>query len=394
MRKTKPDSRYFRISLHVFCTGAGLLLFYKLLAGDWSLVYQFGSALRFIWNAVSTIVAGIIIAYILLPAVEGAEKLLCRVLKKDRDSGAVRAGSVALVYVLLAGFMALAAVFMIPGLVQNLLDFAGSVPDHIAALKEWYAANRDDNRLLAHPYTRSMIDRAMQRAEANLDNRITTALSRAAEAALRLVVFLLKALLAFVLSVYFMSGRRSLKQGLFKALIACIGEKKTYAVRAFLRSVDWVFGRYISAKLLQMLIIFLIAQIVLLLLKIPYSTLFAAFIALTNLVPFIGPLIGLLPPVLISLLQSPLRALWVFLAVEGIQLLDEYLVQPHLIGDKMGLPPFWVLVSVIVAGGLFGIVGIMLAVPVAAVIKILIHQAFKRIERKKETEARQEPAET
>ena len=141
-------------------------------------------------------------------------------------------------------------------------------------------------------------------------------------------------------------------------------------------------GKYISAKLLQVLIIFLIAQTFFLILGVSMSTLMAFVLAVANIIPYVGGFIGMLPPVLISLIEDPIKALWVYGSILIIQFVDGYVIQPFLIGDKMGLSPFWSLAVIIIGGNLFGFTGVLLSIPVAAVIGVLVRQYIKAQKKK------------
>lgn len=387
MRKLKPDPKYLKVSFYVFMTGAALLLLWKALNGDWSLMKNLGMFLGFLWKAVATVAAGLVIAYILQPAVTGLERLLVKVLKKKQLTKGISALSVALVYVFLAAVLALAGIFVIPMLVQNIIDLGASLPGYYEIVENWYFESVKDSTFINNDYTQNAISKALETVNTNLNEWVLAALSGIAGFIYRFIVSLIKGLVALVISAYFLLVRREIKENFIKTSNAFFGEKKVVGFRAFLRSVDWVFGKYISATLIKALIMFIIVQIAFALLKVPYSTLMSGIIALTNIVPFIGPILGMIPPILLSLLQSPIKALWVFLAIQGAQLVDAYLLQPYLVGDKMGLSPFWVLVSVMVGGSLFGLWGIVLAVPVVAVIKILVNQSVRRIERKKEMDS-------
>lgn len=140
----------------------------------------------------------------------------------------------------------------------------------------------------------------------------------------------------------------------------------------FLKAVDRVFGRYISAKLLLALILFIICFVAFSFLGVRYVVLMAAIVGITTLVPYIGPFIGAVPPIIAALLDSPQKAVYTAIAIIIIHQVDNYVFEPYVFSDRMGLSPFWILLSIILGGGLFGLWGAVLAVPVAGVIKLLI----------------------
>ncbi len=98
----------------------------------------------------------------------------------------------------------------------------------------------------------------------------------------------------------------------------------------------------------------------------------AFFVAICNVIPFIGPVIGAVPAIIFGLFDSLATAVWVLVSIIAIQQVDAYVIDPYLVGDKMGLNPFWVITVVVVSGNLFGLTGVILCVPVAAIIKLII----------------------
>jgi predicted PurR-regulated permease PerM len=156
---------------------------------------------------------------------------------------------------------------------------------------------------------------------------------------------------------------------------------------SFFRDVDNVFGRYISAKLLLGLIMFINMFIAFSFLRVRYSLLMSSIVAVTTLVPYLGAFVGAVPPILIALLDSPEKCIYVTIAIIVIQQIDNYVFQPFVFSGRMGLSPFWVLLSIIVGGGLFGLWGMVLAMPVAGVIKLLITRyiRIRQIRRMRQT---------
>jgi predicted PurR-regulated permease PerM len=167
---------------------------------------------------------------------------------------------------------------------------------------------------------------------------------------------------------------------------ARLGERRASAVMSVLTAVDRVFGRYISAKLLLALIMFAICSVVFSILGVRYTVLMSAIVALSTLVPYIGPFVGAVPPIVLSLIDSPQKGITVAIAIVVIHAVDNYFFEPAIFSDRMGLSPFWILLSVIVGGGLFGFWGVLLAVPAASVIKLLIVRYIRGRQLKKRRE--------
>ena len=109
-----------------------------------------------------------------------------------------------------------------------------------------------------------------------------------------------------------------------------------------------------------------------LILKLPYPALVATVVGVTNVIPFFGPFIGAIPSAFLILLVNPLQAVYFAVFVLALQQLDGNVIGPRILGDTIGISGFWVLVSITVAGGLFGFAGMLLGVPVFAVLYMLV----------------------
>ena len=372
MNWPKGDPKYTKIAVYVVICGALLMIISKLIGASENLWSSISGALSFLYDAIKPIISGMIIAYILLPASNILEKGLKKIFRKPKLKKLVRALSLIIVYALVIGVVVLSVYFIIPSIVENIAEFIKNVPDYYETVNDWYLKEVAPSELINNEYTQQALQRGISTFNERINEYLGIAVTGIATFTFSVVSGVISAILALVISFYVVSGRRKISAELQITSKAYLGETRTDKIKEFLQSVDWVFGKYISAKLVQIILIFLLCQISFLIIGAPYSTFLALIIALTNVVPFIGPIIGAIPAVLITLLESPILALWVLGSILVIQTIDAYIFQPFFIGDKMGLSPFWVIVSVIAGGGLFGVIGILLSVPVAAVIKVLI----------------------
>ncbi len=394
MKLPKGDPKYTKIAVYVLITGALLMIVSKLIGASENLWTSFTSALKFLYNAIKPVIAGLVIAYILLPASNLFEKGLKKLFKKPKRSKLVRMLSLLGVVVIVVGAVFGFIYGVVPAIAENVGELIKNLPDYYESVYDWYIEEVEPSELIHNDYSQNAIQEGLASLEEGLGEILTSIVSGVAIFTFSVISAVAKAVLAIIISFYVIAGRKKIANEVEITSNVYLGEEKTDKIKGFLKSVDWVFGRYISAKLVQMVLIFVLCQAAFLIIGAPYSTFLALIIAITNAVPFIGPIIGAVPVVLITLLESPILALWVLGSILLIQILDAYIFQPFFIGDKMGLSPFWVLVSVIVGGGLFGVWGILLSVPIAAVIKLLIRNYIlsgkSKLSEKKEEELNDE----
>ena len=144
-----------------------------------------------------------------------------------------------------------------------------------------------------------------------------------------------------------------------------------------------MFGGFISGKILDSAIIGVIAYIGLVALRMPYSLLVAVIVGVTNVVPFFGPFIGAVPGVILIALAEPIKGLYFLIFVFVLQQVDGNIIGPKILGDSTGLSSFWVVFAILVGGGLFGFMGMLLGVPTFALIYYLIREIVGYILRRR-----------
>lgn len=184
--------------------------------------------------------------------------------------------------------------------------------------------------------------------------------------------------LSMVLCVYMLKSGRELLRGIRGVAARQFGETRTRSLSGLIREIDQVFGQYIGGKMMQSFIMFAMILTAFWILGVPYAPLMAAIVAISNLIPYVGPFLGGVVPVFFMLLIDPIKAIIVLAAILVVQQIDNYLIEPRLIGDRMGMHPFWVIGCVIIGGDLLGLFGILLAIPLAGVLRILGKRYFDR----------------
>ncbi|MEX1377917.1 MAG: AI-2E family transporter [Eubacteriales bacterium] len=403
MKKKFPKNpKYTQIALYVFLTVGALMILWHLVSSSANLWTSFKEVFDFLWRSVSVIVAGVVTGYILSPAVVLFEKLLNKIFsgKKTADKKKsvdkkrankkekrIRLSAIAIVYIILAGIIVSIIIFIIPPLTENIIDFSDSLPGYIDTSIKWYDDNLKDSPLFTSEYTKNIMENTRVTLMERINEIAVSVVSAIANSLFSIFTGIVRVIIAFIIAFYYLLSSKDVVAGISEFGRMKLGNEQATAVGSFMKSVDNVFGKYISAKLLQILIIFLIAQTFFLILGVSLSTLMAFILAVANIIPYVGGFIGMVPPVLISLLEDPIKAIWVFGSIQIIQFIDGYVIQPFLIGDKMGLSPFWSLAVIIIGGNLFGFTGVLLSIPVAAVIGVLIRQYIKTQKKKLKEEA-------
>ena len=183
--------------------------------------------------------------------------------------------------------------------------------------------------------------------------------------------------LAFVLAFLILLDKKHLLKTLENIMVILFGVKNTPYVMNKLRMSKDIFLSYVSGKLIVSAIVGLCVYIVLLVTGTPYATLSAILLGVGNMIPYVGSIIGGIIAFFLILLVAPIKTIILLIAITISQLVDGFIVGPKIIGDKVGLNTFWVMVSMIIFGNLFGLVGMFLGTPILSIIKLFYIDLLK-----------------
>ena len=190
-------------------------------------------------------------------------------------------------------------------------------------------------------------------------------------------------LIGLIVMVYLLNMKDLLRRQFRKLLFALFSQKKAKGIIEEMQYVHRVFGGFILGKIIDSIIIGILTFFVLSLMKMPYTLLVSVIVGVTNVIPFFGPFIGAIPCFILILLTSPIQSLYFAIAILIIQQIDGNIIGPKVLGDSTGLSSFWVLFSILLFGGLFGFVGMIIAVPFWAVIMNSLRRYLdKRLKKK------------
>lgn len=179
------------------------------------------------------------------------------------------------------------------------------------------------------------------------------------------------AVTALISSVYMLSGKNKLTAQLKKLLFAIFPVKNAKRFLHALRQANDIFVGFIDGKLIDSAIVGVLCFVLCSILRIPYALLISVVVGVTNIIPFFGPLVGGIPSVLLLIIVDPWAALRFGVLIIALQQFDGNILGPKILGNSTGLSAIWVLVAIVVGGGLFGFPGMLLGVPTFAVIYML-----------------------
>ena len=191
-------------------------------------------------------------------------------------------------------------------------------------------------------------------------------------------------IIGIIVSVYLLASKEKFIGQSKKILYALFKPKKADAIIEFSRESNRIFSGFIVGKLIDSLIIGIIAFVVLSIIKMPYTIIVSVIVGVTNIIPFFGPYIGGAICFILILLTDPKAALIFLVFVIILQQIDGNLIGPKILGESTGLSSFWVIFSILVGSGFFGFIGMLLGVPTFAVIYNFVKKIINnRLQKKK-----------
>lgn len=173
-----------------------------------------------------------------------------------------------------------------------------------------------------------------------------------------------------IISLYMLFGKEQLTGTLRKGAIL-IFKGRSERLLGFLGEVNGIFSHFISGLIVEAIIVGILAYLMFLALGLKYSLILATIVMCMNVIPYLGPIISAIPVILTTLTYDPVKAIWVAILILVLQQLDGNYIGPKVMGSFIGMEPIWVIFAISIGAGLGGIVGILLAIPTAAIIKIV-----------------------
>ena len=349
------------------------------------LIYRFqgfGDAISKLTGILMPFIYGAVIAYLLKPVCNCVENFLRRLLPEKMGTAA---NMLAVTISLLFGILVVYALIMmiVPQLITSVTTLYYTARNNLNDFVDWASHQEiiaSNQKLL------DFIETSYDNLQDTLDNLVRTKLvpsmqsllSGAALGVMSFVTFLKNIVIGLIVSVYLLASRKKFGQQGKLILYSLVKPRWANLIMEEIRYADRMFGGFINGKILDSAIIGVLCYIACLIFKFPSALLVSVIIGVTNVIPFFGPFIGAIPATLLILIQNPIKALWFVLFVLVLQQVDGNIIGPKILGNTTGLSSFWVLFAILLFGGLWGFAGMIVGVPLFAVIydvikKLVIH---------------------
>ena len=353
------------------------------------LIYRFqgfGDAISTLTDILMPFIYGGVIAYLLKPVCNWIEDFLHRLFPEKMHRFA---NMLAVALTLLFGLLVVYALFMmiVPQVITSVTTLYYTARDNINRFVDWIS---EQEFIASNKELLNFIETSYDDLQTDLDTWIKSTLipsaqsilSGAAVGVVNVVTFLKNVVIGLIVSVYLLASRKKFGQQGKLILYSVVKPHWADLILEEIAYADRMFGGFINGKILDSAIIGVLCYIACLIFKFPSALLVSVIIGVTNVIPFFGPFIGAIPATLLILIQNPIKALWFILFVLVLQQVDGNIIGPKILGNTTGLSSFWVLFAILLFGGLWGFVGMIIGVPLFAVIydviKKLVFHGLKR----------------
>lgn len=364
---------------------ACVVLYFALLRLD-----SITNAVSMVIDVLKPILYGMVIAYLLNPIVKQVDRILVprleKYMQKNRAKKCSRGIGVILSLVFLFALITALCNMLIPELVKSIRDLIITLPGQLNNVVDWF------NHLQASDTAMGILMRnALEEGTTTLQNwlrtdlmpQVNTIMSNLTVGVLNILNEVLNFLIGLIVSVYLLFSKEQYSAQCKKMTYAFLKTNHANMLLHLTKKSNEIFGGFIIGKIIDSAIIGVLCFIGLSLIKMPYTLLVSVIVGVTNVIPFFGPYIGAIPSAFLILLSDPKKGLYFIIFILVLQQIDGNVIGPKILGNSTGLSPFWVVFSILIGGGMFGFVGMIMGVPTFAVIYYIISMiTSQRLERK------------
>lgn len=350
------------------------------------LVYRFrgiGDGLHTLSEILAPFIYGGVVAYLLRPACNTYEGFFEKHLpgKMKKAAGSIAVGlslvtGIFVVYVLI--------IMIVPQLYESIRSLWESLPQKVNQFLTWARASFGDEEMIAqllHMFDNSasaLYQELDAWASGTLTPYISSIVSGVGSSVYKVVMFLYNLLIGLIVACYLLASRKKFARQSVLIVRSLLKPKWADLLLEEVAFVDRMFGGFIDGKILDSAIIGVLCYIGCAVFKFPNALLVSAIVGITNVIPFFGPFIGAVPSTILIMIEDPVKGLWFILFILALQQLDGNVIGPAILGDRTGLSSFWVLFAIVLFGGMWGVVGMVICVPLFAVIYDTIKKLVRR----------------
>ena len=372
----------------IFIIFAAAVIFWSVL--NYSIII---SAVRWVIGVLSPLIIGLCFAFILnlllRPLESGWDRLFLRKGDSPLAKKLKRPVSIFISIILTLGAIVAVFFIIIPEVSRTLRTIIDALPGYFEELKAWW---KELSEFLAE-YSVILPELNFENTAiiAKLTEFVTSSgemiFNHTINTTTAIVTAVFNIFIGFAFCIYLLAGKERLIGQSKRTLTAALSEKRAKRIFAFFSRVNDSFSHFVTGQVVEAIIIGLLCFIGMLILGLPYATVVSVLVGVTALIPILGAYIGTAIGALLILVESPIKALWFIVFIIILQQLEGNLIYPHVVGKSVGLPGIWVLAAVTVGGNIYGVMGMLVSVPVCSVIYVYLSEKVRALIKKRKAKA-------
>ncbi|MBQ3138267.1 MAG: AI-2E family transporter [Ruminococcus sp.] len=371
--KINWNSKYTTISVYTILTFTVCILIYAVLF-NFTVI---GDFIRKMIKILAPIIWGIVIAYLVNPIMKWIEKRLSKVIEKNKPHFKItRILSLSFAMIVFLAVISALGAIILPQVIESITTIINNISTYINNFEKWI-----DSFLVKYPELLTIvsdqidnIEKAAMEFANNIAPKLGDIMMKITDSTLSFIVAVKDVLIGIIVAVYLLYGKEHFQAQMKKMVYGILPSKITETILRVCAQTNSSISGFISGKIVDSIIIGCLCFICMTVMKFDFIVLISVIVGVTNIIPFFGPFIGAIPSALLLLVAAPKQVIPFLILVLIIQQLDGNVIGPKILGQTTGISAFWVLFSILVGGGLFGFAGMILGVPVFAVLYSLLNE--------------------
>ena len=371
--KFRINNKYFRWGLTAFLVvSAGIIFYYFMFHGS-----NIHSGVSTVINILMPVVVGMAIAYLLTPVLNFIETKImlplcrkCKIRESGKRNSIIRGAGILVTAFLFVALIYMIFSMLISQIVPSVQNLISNFDNYTTNFTVWLNRTLEDNTEL-----KDYVLKTVDKYSGELEKLVTDILPNTMEliktvslSVIGVLHFVWDFVIGFIISIYILGSKEVFAGQAKKIVYAFFDAPSANQIVSNVRFIHSTFSGFISGKIVDSIIIGIICFACTSIIGTPYAILVSVIIGVTNIIPFFGPWLGAIPSALLILMVNPLQCLYFVILILFIQQFDGNILGPKILGDSTGLSGFWVIFSITIFGGLFGVLGMVVGVPIFAVL--------------------------
>ncbi|MCR4695240.1 MAG: AI-2E family transporter [Pseudobutyrivibrio sp.] len=373
--KDKQQDKMFRRRIHGYIYAGVVIVTFYFFLRNFSAVSR---TVDYVTTVIQPIFIGFIMAFLTNPIMDFLEKRLIKpfnLIIKNQDSAKKINRTVSSIFalVILAGAIIFLVATVVPNLIDTIVYLANNIDEQISAVLDWcnvITKGRYEEALMNAKDSNigALLEKGLDFVNQYVNMDQSEIMSTLTTSVISVGRFLVNIVIGIFVAIYVLISKETFKGQAKKIICGIFEPKYSNIILEISRKSGEIFYGFIIGKIVDSIIIGIICYIACLIMNMPYPILVSVIVGITNIIPVFGPYIGAIPTVIIIFLTEPMQGIYFLIFIIILQQVDGNLIGPKILGDSTGISSFWVVFAVVVGGGFFGIGGMIIAVPLVAII--------------------------